>query len=81
MMSNDDSRNLNPDQLLLLADAFEKLARCYAEEAKQKSLRNPLEIAEDMIQKAIKSGNVEGYRHAIRLFDDIKSAFEAALLK
>lgn len=79
-MSNDE-RKLTPDQLLLIAGAFEKLAQAYAEEAKQKALRNPFDIAEDMIQKAIKTGDVDAYKQAIALFDDIKRAFESALMK
>jgi hypothetical protein len=79
-MSNDENQ-LNAGQLLLLAGAFEKLAQCYAEEAKQKSLRSPFEIAEDMIRNAIATNDADGYRQAIRLFDSIKKALESTLLE
>jgi len=79
-MPNDDAEPLNADQILLLAGAFEELAKICLEATKQAALKDPADIAADMIKKAIDAKDDDAYSLAIRLFEAIKKARESALM-
>jgi hypothetical protein len=81
MTADDTLKTFTSEQLLLLCSAFEQLATYLADVAEASALKDPMAIAEDMMETAKAKGDNAAFAEAIGLFTRINEAKEKALAR